>query len=87
MYGGILFFGILYSPVDLVLSIISNAFSRKHEFEADAFASDTTGSSEFMITGLKRLSAENLGNLTPHALTVFLNYSHPPVVDRIKALQ
>jgi len=87
VYGGILFFGILYSPVDLVLSIISNAFSRKHEFEADAFASDTTGSSEFMITGLKRLSAENLGNLTPHALTVFLNYSHPPVVDRIKALQ
>jgi STE24 endopeptidase len=86
VYAGILFFGILYSPVDLVLSIISNFFSRKHEFEADAFASETTGSSEYMINGLKRISAENLGNLTPHSLTVILNYDHPPMIERIRVL-
>ncbi|MBC8214482.1 MAG: M48 family metallopeptidase [Candidatus Marinimicrobia bacterium] len=87
VYAGLLFFSILYTPVELVLGLALNALSRKHEFEADAFASETTNSTESMISGLKRLSAENLSNLTPHPLTVALSYSHPPVLKRIKALQ
>ena len=39
-----------------------------------------------LITGLKKMSKENLSNLTPHWLNVMLNYSHPPVLERIKAL-
>jgi len=86
VYAGLLFFVLLYTPVSLVLSVISNLVSRKHEFEADKFASETTGKPEAMISALKKLSASNLSNLTPHPLTVWLEYGHPPVVSRIKAL-
>lgn len=87
VYAGLVFFSILYSPIELVLSIVINAISRKHEYEADAFAVETTGSAEPLILALKHLSVANLGNLTPHALTVFLNYSHPPVPQRIAVLR
>ena len=87
VYAGLVFFSILYSPIELILSVLMNAISRKHEYEADTFAAETTGSAEPLILALKNLSVANLGNLTPHALTVFLNYSHPPVLQRIAALR
>ena len=87
VYAGLIFFSILYSPIELVLSIAMNIVSRKHEYEADAFAASTIGSSEPLVNSLKNLSVSNLGNLTPHALTVFLNYSHPPILQRIAALR
>ena len=87
VYAGLVFFSILYSPIELVLSVLMNAMYRKHEYEADAFAAETTGSAEPLILALKHLSVDNLGNLTPHALTVFLNYSHPPVLQRIAVLR
>ena len=87
VYAGLVFFTILYSPIELALSILINVISRKHEYEADAFAAETTGSAEPLILALKNLSVSNLGNLTPHVLTVFLNYSHPPVLQRIAALR
>ena len=87
IYAGIVFFSILYTPIELVLSIGLNYMSRKHEYEADAFAAETIASPEPLISGLKNLSVSNLGNLTPHPLTVFLNYSHPLVLERIAALR
>ena len=87
VYAGLVFFSILYSPIELVLSVLMNAMYRKHEYEADAFAAETTGSAEPLILALKHLSVANLGNLTPHALTVFLYYSHPPVLQRIAVLR
>jgi STE24 endopeptidase len=87
IYAGFVFFSILYSPIELVLSIGVNYMSRKHEYEADTFAAETVTSPEPLISGLKTLSVSNLGNLTPHPLTVFLNYSHPPVLQRIAALR
>ncbi len=86
IYAGLIFFVLLYTPVSLVLSVVSNYVSRKHEFEADAYASQTTGRPETMISALKKLSASNLSNLTPHPLTVWLDYGHPPVLERINAL-
>jgi STE24 endopeptidase len=62
-------------------------FSRKNEYEADQFAADTTKDPQNMISALKKLSADNLSNLTPHPFYVFLNYSHPPVLQRIEALK
>ena len=62
-------------------------FSRKNEYEADRYASETTEDSQSMIDALKKLSADNLSNLTPHPFYVFLNYSHPPVLQRINALK
>ncbi len=87
VYGSLVFFGFLYSPLSTFLSIIFNIASRHHEYEADEYAVRTTGEKESLINGLKKLSVSNLSNLTPHPLNVFLHYSHPPVLTRIKALQ
>ncbi|HLR26813.1 MAG TPA: M48 family metallopeptidase [Fodinibius sp.] len=85
VYAGLIFFGMLYAPVDMILSMIMQILSRKYEFEADRFAS-TTFSPEPMVSALKKLSKDNLSNLRPHPFYVFLNYSHPPVLQRIKAI-
>ena len=87
VHAGLVFFALLFTPIELVLSVVVNVFSRRHEFEADAFAADTTGSAEPMIAALKKLSADSLSNLTPHPLQVFLHHSHPPVLQRITALR
>ncbi|MDG5767510.1 M48 family metallopeptidase [Balneolales bacterium ANBcel1] len=87
VYAGLLFFGLLYAPVEMLLSIVMQIVSRKHEFEADRFAAETTGEPESMVSVLKKLSADNLSNLTPHPFHVFLNYSHPPVAERIQAIR
>ncbi|MCF8296619.1 MAG: M48 family metallopeptidase [Saprospiraceae bacterium] len=82
---GILVFGLLYSPLSTVIGIIMNMLSRKNEFAADKFAGDNY-SSEALQNALKKLSVNNLSNLTPHPLYVFFNYSHPPLLERLKAL-
>uniref|UniRef100_UPI004056ED6E M48 family metallopeptidase n=1 Tax=Candidatus Electrothrix sp. TaxID=2170559 RepID=UPI004056ED6E len=88
IYAGLIFFGFLYAPVSMLLSIFFNFFSRKNEYEADAWAVKTTGDQgEELINGLKKLSVHNLSNLTPHPLHVFLHYSHPPVLQRIEAIR
>ncbi len=87
IYSGLLFFSLLFGPVDTLLSIFIQLMSRKHEYEADAFAVHTTRRPEVMVSTLKKLSKDNLSNLTPHPLYVFLNYSHPPVLERIKAIR
>jgi STE24 endopeptidase len=81
----ILVFGMLYSPISEILGIIGNVFSRKHEFEADAYAKETY-SGNALGTALKKLSADNLSNLKPHPAYVFVHYSHPPVLERLRAL-
>jgi STE24 endopeptidase len=87
LYAGFIFFGFLYAPISMILGLLGNILSRKHEYEADAFAAETTKQPGEMISALKKLSVDNLSNLTPHPLKVFLEYSHPPVLERIKALR
>ncbi|MFA7256790.1 MAG: M48 family metalloprotease, partial [Kiritimatiellales bacterium] len=87
LYAGFIFFGFLYTPISMILGIAGSILSRKHEYEADAFAAETTGQPVALIDALKKLSVDNLSNLTPHPLKVFLQYSHPPVLERIKALR
>jgi len=87
IYASLIFFGFLYAPLDMLLSIGNNALSRRNEYEADRFAAETTGMSEAMISALKKLSINNLSNLNPHPLKVALSYSHPPVLERIQALR
>lgn len=87
IYASLFFFAFIYSPLSVLLSILVNSLSRAHEFEADRYAALTTGRPEVMVQALKKLSLANLSNLTPHPLMVVLSYSHPPVLQRIKALR
>ncbi len=86
VYVSLVLFGLLLSPLNEILSVSGNWLSRKHEFEADAYAAEVTGKPEAMISALKKLSTDNLSNLTPHPFYVWLNYTHPPVVERVEAL-
>ena len=87
IYASLVFFSMLYAPISLMLGIFFSIISRKNEFAADAYSAQTAKMPEALISGLKKMSKENLSNLTPHWLNVFLNYSHPPVLERIKALK
>ncbi|NLI25300.1 MAG: M48 family metallopeptidase [Bacteroidales bacterium] len=78
-------FGLLYSPISMVLGLGANLISRKHEYAADRFAAKL-GLSHSLISALKKLSAKNLSNLTPHPAYVFFHYSHPTLLQRMKAL-
>ena len=86
VHAGIVFFSMLYAPVSMFTSIVTTAISRKNEYEADKYSYDTTNNREALVSMLIGLSANNLSHLTPHPLKVFLSYSHPPVIDRIKAV-
>ena len=87
IYASLFFFAFLYAPINMVVSILSKMLSRKHEYEADVYAVSTYGKPASMISALKKLTVDNLSNLTPHPLKVFLSYSHPPVMKRIEAIR
>lgn len=78
-------FSILYSPISLILDIVTNVLSRKFEYQADAFAA-SYGYSSQLKSGLKKLSATSLSNLMPHPLYVFFHYSHPTLFQRLSKL-
>ncbi len=82
----ILAFSLIYSPVSVLISLFMNYLSRKHEYQADSFAGKIYDSNK-LISALRKLSLNNLSNLNPHPAYVFVNYSHPPLLRRIKNLE
>ena len=82
---GLIGFSLLFSPIGLILGVFGNILSRKNEFEADSYAKETYDS-ESLKLALKKLSVDSLTNLYPHPLYVFIHYSHPPLLERLKAL-
>jgi STE24 endopeptidase len=86
-YVGLVTFALSLRPLGIVVSILSCYLSRRYEFEADRFAAKAVGSPEPLISALKKLSKDNLANLTPHPLLVGLQFTHPPVLQRIAALR
>ncbi|MCG3114389.1 MAG: M48 family metallopeptidase [Candidatus Manganitrophus sp. SA1] len=87
IYAGLVFFSLLFTPVESILSIFLQALSRRNEYEADRFAAETFEQPEAMIGALKKLAVDHLSNLTPHPLHVILNDSHPPILQRIQAIR
>jgi len=79
-------FSILYSPISMISGLIMNMISRKNEFEADAYAVETSGG-RVLAEALKKLSTDNLSTLLPHPAFVFVNYSHPPLLQRLAAIK
>ena len=87
VYAGVIFVSILLRPLGLVLSVGGAALSRRQEGQADDFAVATTDRADLLAAGLKHLSKDNLSNLTPHPFYVFLEYSHPPTLERVRRLE
>ncbi|MCI2228117.1 M48 family metallopeptidase [Polaribacter sp. MSW13] len=83
---GLIAFGILYSPISEITGLFMNYMSRKFEYQADNFAKETFAAKP-LITSLKKLSKNSLSNLTPHPAYVFMHYSHPTLLERIRNLE
>lgn len=86
LYAGLVFFGLLFTPLEMAISPFMQYLSRCHEYQADRFAAEQTGNQAGLAEALKKLSVSNLSNLTPHPFYVVLHYSHPPLLARLKAL-
>lgn len=82
----VIVFGLLYQPISTLLGIAMNQFSRKNEYEADAYAA-SFGLADPLGSGLKKISVQALSNLDPHPAYVFVHYSHPTVLQRIEKLE
>jgi len=83
---GLIVFGILYSPLSLIIGLISNIVSRRNEFSADRFVKENYDPA-FLASALKKLSVRNLSNMLPHPTYVFFHYSHPPLLQRLEKLE
>jgi len=83
---GLIVFGILYSPLSLLIGLITNIISRENEFAADMFVRENYNA-VFLGDALKKLSVKNLSNMMPHPLYVFFHYSHPPLLQRLEKLE
>jgi STE24 endopeptidase len=83
---GLIVFGILYSPLSLLIGLVSNIISRRNEFSADRFVRENYNSL-FLAEALKKLSVKNLSNMVPHPVYVFFHYSHPPLLNRLEKLE
>ena len=82
---GLVGFSIIFSPISILSGVIMNYNSRKNEFEADAYAKETFNGEDLSLA-LKKLSVDSLSNIYPHPLYVFFHYSHPPLIQRLRAL-
>ena len=82
---GLIVFGILYSPISELTGLFMNILSRKFEYQADNYAKETFAAQP-LISSLKKLSKNSLSNLTPHPAYVFVNYSHPTLLQRYRNL-
>ena len=82
---GLIAFGMLYAPISELTGLLMNYVSRVFEYQADDYAKKTY-KAEPLITSLKKLSKNSLSNLTPHKAYVFIHYSHPTLLQRIKNL-
>jgi STE24 endopeptidase len=83
----LLLFALMTGFVAFWLHPLSNAWSRHHEYEADAFARAALGEAAPLITALRKLHEKNLSNLTPHPAYSFFHYSHPTLLEREAALR
>ena len=78
-------FSLIYTPLSILLDVVTNVISRRHERQADAFAA-SCGVGPAEASALKKMSAKSLANLTPHPWVVFTTYSHPTLLERVRTL-
>ncbi len=86
IHSGLILASWIFSPLSFCTEIIRGILSRRFEYEADRYSVTTYGDGTELALGLKKLSKENMSNLTPHPMIVFLTYSHPPVLSRVREI-
>ena len=86
-YAGLFLVGIMWEPVSFFLGPVGMAISRMFEREADIYSLRIMNDSGPLVRALKKMAKDNLSNLRPHPLYVWFNYSHPPLLERIKDLE
>lgn len=86
LHSGLVGFALLYAPVDWLSSLVLNSVSRRHEYAADRFAVETAPLPDSFVAALKKLASVNLVHPKPHPFYVVLNYTHPPLVERLRAI-
>jgi STE24 endopeptidase len=84
---GLYAIGVLISPLGLLMAPLANWFSRRNEYRADAYALALYPHPGALESALIKLSEKNLSNLYPHPLVVAFRYSHPPLIERVKAIR
>jgi len=82
-----LLFALLAGTISFWFSPLTHIWSRRFEYEADAFARRTTGAVQPLVQALRKLTERNLSNLTPHPLYSAFYYSHPTLLEREEALE
>lgn len=86
-YAGLFLVAILWEPAGFLLSPLAMGISRRFEREADRFALESMKTAKPLVEALKKMAKDNLSNLRPHPLYVWFNYSHPPLLERIRVLE
>ena len=86
-YVGVFLVAVLWEPLGFFLSPVTMAVSRRFEREADRFAFSIMETTQPLVRALKKMAKDNLSNLRPHPLYVRFNHSHPPLLERIRALE
>ncbi len=84
---GIFLLGLVFEGFSPLASLVSNIFSRRDEYQADAFCARTCGNGEALISALIKLNKENLSEMVPQKTYALFNYSHPPLLERIRAIR
>ncbi|HEX4665395.1 MAG TPA: M48 family metallopeptidase [Chthoniobacterales bacterium] len=82
-----LLFALLVETISFWFSPLVRMWSRRFEYEADAFARAIMGDAQPLVQALRKLTEKNLSNLTPHPLYSGFYYSHPTLLERERALQ
>jgi STE24 endopeptidase len=84
---GIILLTFILPAVDMICGPLFNMLSRKNEYKADKFSVDAVGEAKSLSSALIKLNKDNLSNPLPHPLYSFINYSHPPLLERLKAME
>jgi STE24 endopeptidase len=84
---GLLLFALLAGVVTFWFSPVAHWWSRRYEYQADAFAAQVMNEGRSLVGALRKLNQKNLSNLTPHPLYSGFYYSHPTLLEREQALR
>lgn len=87
IYSSMLVFSLFFSPISIIMSLVTNTFSRRDEYYADKYAIKSYGKPEVFIKALKKITVSNMNNLTPHPVKVAFDYSHPPIIERLRRIK